>query len=71
MRLIVLTGEGNGDAFVAVVGLLAGSALAHALGITAAPAGGPPDAGKIAVTVSLVATLAYAVAMRRPHAGSL
>ena len=38
VRLIVLTGEGNGDAFVAVVGLVVGGALAHTLGLAAAPA---------------------------------
>jgi uncharacterized protein len=68
VRLIVLTGEGNGDAFVAVMGLAVGGALAHALGIAAAPttaaaAGGPAFAGKLVVATSLVLVTAYAAAL--------
>jgi len=64
----VLTGEGNGDAFVAVMGLLVGGALSHTLGIAASPssqasAGGPPFAGQVAVVSALIVVLAYAVAM--------
>ncbi len=75
VRLIVLTGEGNGDAFVAVMGLLVGGALAHSLGLAAAPAGdagpgGPALAGKIAVTTLLVLTAAYAAAMPRRDVGA-
>ncbi|MCR9245233.1 MAG: hypothetical protein NXI31_09390 [bacterium] len=68
VRLIVLTGEGNGDAFVAVAGLLVGGAVAHSLGLAAAPAsaaaaGGPGTAGKVAVVVLLVLVVAYGMAM--------
>jgi uncharacterized protein len=68
VRLIVLTGEGNGDAFVAVMGLGVGGALAHSLGIAAAPAtaaaaGGPAFAGKLVVVVALVLVTAYAAAL--------
>jgi len=68
VRLIVLTGEGNGDAFVGVMGLLVGGALAHTLGLSAKPmselaAGGPAFAGKVAVSVGLVLAVAYAASM--------
>ena len=75
VRLIVLTGEGNGDAFVGLMGLVVGGALAHTLGLAAAPAigdavGGPAFAGRVAVVCLLVLVLLYAFAMRRPSAGS-
>lgn len=68
VRLVVLTGEGNGDAFVAVMGLLVGGALAHTLGLSAKPAtalaaGGPAFAGKVALSVGLVLAIAYAASM--------
>ncbi len=70
VRLVVLTGEGNGDAFVAVMGLLVGGALAHTLGLSAAPAsaasaGGPATAGKIAVVAGILLVVIYAIAMTR------
>ncbi|MCK5943926.1 MAG: YedE-related selenium metabolism membrane protein [Planctomycetes bacterium] len=70
VRLVVLTGEGNGDAFVAVMGLLVGGALAHTLGLSAAPAsaaaaGGPALAGKVAVLAALVLAVVYAAALVR------
>lgn len=70
VRLIVLTGEGNGDAFVGVTGLLVGGALAHTLGLAAAPASataasGPETAGKIAVVAALVLAIAYAASLTR------
>jgi len=36
VRQIVMTGEGNGDAFVAVLGITVGGALAHNLGLVSA-----------------------------------
>src|SRR6185503_18395569 len=33
VRQIVMTGEGNGDAFVSVAGMVVGASLAHALGL--------------------------------------
>ena len=71
VRLIVLTGEGNGDAFVGVAGLMAGGALAHTLGLAAAPAkaaaaGGPALAGKVAVVSLLALVVLYALSMCRP-----
>ncbi|MEZ6036024.1 MAG: YedE family putative selenium transporter [Planctomycetota bacterium] len=75
VRLIVLTGEGNGDAFVAVAGLMIGGALAHTLGLAAAPAsataaGGPGLAGKIAVVALLAAVTTYAAARSRHRIAS-
>jgi uncharacterized protein len=76
VRQLVMTGEGNGDAFVVVAGLVTGGALSHTLGLAsvvsapataAAPAiaGGPTDAGQTAVVAGLALCLAYGVAMTR------
>lgn len=64
VRQIVMTGEGNGDAFVAVLGIAAGGALAHNLGLVSTAMsdqgpGGPSPAGRTAVVVGLVFSLAY------------
>lgn len=60
VRQIVMTGEGNGDAFVTVMGLLLGGALAHTLGI-ASSSTGTTVAGRWAVVAGLVISLAYAL----------
>ncbi len=59
VRQIVMTGEGNGDAFVTVAGLLIGGALAHNLGIASSGAG-TTSAGHMAVIVGLIVAIAYA-----------
>lgn len=72
VRQLVMAGEGNADAFVGVMGLGAGGALAHTLGTasiaaTATDAGGPTVAGKIAVVTGFVVAIGYAAAItRRP-----
>ncbi|MBK8099774.1 MAG: YedE-related selenium metabolism membrane protein [Planctomycetes bacterium] len=68
VRQIVMAGEGNGDAFVAVGGMTLGGALAHSLQLTsvaatADAAGGPTPGGRIIVSCLLVLVLAYAAAM--------
>lgn len=73
VRQLVMAGEGNGDAFVGCVGLLVGGALAHALGLVAAPAtataaGGPGHAGRIAVVALLALVVGYAAAVARAPA---
>ena len=73
VRQLVMTGEGNGDAMVGVVGLVLGGSLAHGLKLAATPAtaddlGGPSAGGKIAVVVLLVAVTLYGIAMQ-PRAG--
>jgi YedE family putative selenium metabolism protein len=62
VRLIVLTGEGNGDAMVTAAGILLGGAAAHTLDIVSKPTGATPN-GQVAVVVGLVLCTAYAVAV--------
>jgi YedE family putative selenium metabolism protein len=64
VRQIVMTGEGNGDAFVAVLGITVGGALAHNLGLVSAAMsdagpGGPTAAGRTAVVAGLAFSVAY------------
>ncbi|MGN0983835.1 MAG: YedE family putative selenium transporter [Gemmiger sp.] len=52
LRQLVMTGEGNTDSAVTVLGLLVGAAFAHNFGL-ASSAEGPTAAGKIAVIVGI------------------
>ena len=52
LRQLVLSGEGNGDSAVTVLGLIAGAAAAHNFGL-ASSADGPTSAGKVAVLIGL------------------
>jgi YedE family putative selenium metabolism protein len=68
VRQMTMAGEGNGDAFVTVAGLVVGGAVAHAFKLVSAPttaaaAGGPTDAGKTAVVVGLALAAIYGFAM--------
>ena len=53
LRQLVLSGEGNADSAITVVGLLVGAAFAHNFGL-ASSADGPTAAGKVAVLLGLV-----------------
>ena len=53
LRQLVLSGEGNSDSAVTVLGLIVGAAFAHNFGL-ASSANGPTGAGKIAVIVGIV-----------------
>lgn len=53
LRQLVLSGEGNADSAVTVLGLMVGAAFAHNFGL-AASAAGATDAGKIAVIIGIV-----------------
>ncbi len=59
VRQIVLAGEGNGDAFLTVVGLLLGGALCQSFGITSS-AEGATEAGRVAVFLGLGVSIGYA-----------
>lgn len=66
LRQIILTGEGNTDSAVTVLGYIAGAAFAHnfklaAAAATAEAAGGPSVNGKVAVVLGLVVMLAIAL----------
>lgn len=64
VRQMVMSGEGNGDGFVTVGGLMFGGALAHTLGLASSGAG-TTEAGRTAVVVGIVLVLIYAVAIQR------
>ena len=55
LRQLILTGEGNTDSAITVVGLVAGAAFAHNFGL-ASSGNGPTVAGMIAVVIGLVIT---------------
>lgn len=56
LRQLVLSGEGNADSVVTVLGLLIGAAFAHNFGL-ASSADGPTANGKIAVIIGIVVVL--------------
>ncbi len=58
VRQLVMTGEGNGDAAMAVMGILLGGALSHGLGL-ASSGEGTTAAGQIAIILGLVVAAAY------------
>lgn len=66
VRQLVMTGEGNGDAFITVAGILAGGALAHNLGLAASGKGTTP-AGQAAVAIGLVVAVLYAWSVTRAN----
>lgn len=53
LRQLVLSGEGNADSAVTVLGLAAGAAFAHNFGL-ASSGEGPTDKGKIAVVIGIL-----------------
>lgn len=59
LRQLVLTGEGNTDSAITVVGLMAGAAFAHNFGL-ASSAEGPTANGKIAVILGIAVVAAIA-----------
>lgn len=61
LRQLVLSGEGNTDSVVTVLGLMAGAAFAHNFKL-ASSADGPTTNGKIAVVVGLMIVLVIAIA---------
>ena len=60
MRQLILSGEGNTDSVVAVLGLMAGAAFSHNFGL-ASSADGPTANGKIAVVIGIVVVAVIAV----------
>lgn len=55
LRQLILAGEGNGDATMAVFGMVVGAAFCHNFGL-ASSADGPTMAGQIAVILGLIVT---------------
>lgn len=60
LRQLILAGEGNGDATIAVLGMVVGAAFCHNFGL-ASSAEGPTMAGQIAVILGLIVTAAVTV----------
>lgn len=60
LRQLVLSGEGNSDSAITVIGLIAGAAFAHNFGL-ASSADGPTANGKIAVIIGIVVVSLIAV----------
>jgi len=53
LRQLILSGEGNTDSVVSVMGLLVGAGIAHNFGLAASPAGVPLN-GKIAAIICFI-----------------
>ena len=60
LRQLIMTGEGNSDSAVTVLGLAAGAAFAHNFGLAASGAGTTLN-GEIAVVVGFIVALIIAV----------
>lgn len=56
LRQLVMSGEGNSDSAITILGLFTGAAICHSFGL-AASADGPTPSGKIALVIALTATL--------------
>lgn len=69
LRQLILSGEGNTDSAVAVLGLLVGAAIAHNFGL-ASSGEGPTANGKVAVVIGIavVALIAYCNTFRKKEA---
>ena len=61
LRQLVLSGEGNTDSAITVLGLAIGAAFAHNFGL-ASSAAGPTTNGKVAVLIGIVVVAVIAVA---------
>ncbi len=62
-RQLFLSGEGDGDAAIFVIGMVAGAAFAHNFGLASSPAGATP-AGMVAFVIGLAACLLIGFTMR-------
>ena len=64
LRQLVLSGEGNSDAAITVIGMIAGAAFCHNFGL-ASSADGPTANGKVAVIIGFVVALIVSIACTR------
>ena len=64
LRQLVLSGEGNSDAAMAVLGMLAGAAFCHNFGLSSS-ADGPTANGKVAVIIGFVVALLVSLVCTR------
>lgn len=68
LRQVILSGEGNTDSAITVIGLIAGGAFAHNFGLAASPKGVPVN-GQIAVVIGLLVMLVIATTCKRQLKG--
>ncbi len=68
LRQLILTGQGNLDSAVTVLGMLMGGAISHNFNLAASPAGTTAN-GKIAVVICLLAmgVLAYSYSKKNNY----
>ncbi len=69
LRQVILSGEGNTDAAITVLGLIVGGAFAHNFGLAASGKGVPVN-GQIAVIIGLVILVILGFASRRQLKGA-
>ncbi|SCY94536.1 YedE family putative selenium transporter [Alkaliphilus peptidifermentans] len=62
LRQTILAGEGDGDATITIIGLMAGAAFAHNFGLAASPAGVTTN-GKVAVIIGIIVALAIGLSV--------
>ena len=60
LRQLILTGEGNSDSAVTVLGMIVGAAFCHNFGL-ASSAEGPTFNGQVAVIIGLLITAVISV----------
>jgi len=65
-RQLFLSGEGDGDAAVFVLGMIVGAGFAHNFNLASSPAG-PGPFGPAAVIVGLIVCIAIGLTMREPQ----
>lgn len=63
-RQIFMSGEGDGDAAIFVIGMIVGAGFAHNFGLASSPAG-PGPWGPLAVIVGLVVCVVFGLTMRQ------
>ncbi len=63
LRQLIMSGEGDTDAGITVLGLFAGAAIAHNFGLASSSAG-PSALGPLAVIIGLVITICLGLLMR-------
>ncbi len=67
-RQLFLSGEGDGDAAVFVIGMIVGAAFSHNFGLASSPAGVGPY-GIAAVVVGMVVCIVIGFTMKQPQTG--
>ncbi|NMA91996.1 MAG: YedE-related selenium metabolism membrane protein, partial [Firmicutes bacterium] len=67
-RQLFLSGEGDGDAAVFVIGMIVGAAFAHNFGLASSGEGATP-AGMVAFVIGMIVCLAIGFTMREKVGG--